>query len=170
MTEKDIVRINSIRPGWKDVRNVAQMRYGSQYYIEANSTTAGESFPTSQDIYGDAILSDDYNEFLLANNADVATGAVQQAQSENALPRLCVQLVRNLMPHVELADICQITFSDDPLKTDNVLGDMLQTFGGSGPFGEAGSGILLRDKQFKVVGLTHRFADEETDLTLLEVL
>ncbi len=168
LTEKDIVKISSMRPGWKEIVNAAQMRYSANYYKEYNSSTLPETAPTSEDIYGKAILKIADVDFLLANDVDIATGAVQIAHDAGYLARGRVQMLCKLIPHAELGDICQVSFYSDPLKKDIIFGDMLQK--GFPTFGETDNGVLLRDKKFKIVGLVSNFADTTSLLTLVEVI
>lgn len=169
LTQKDVVYISSIRPGWSEIVNVAKIPYGGDYYREYNSSTLPETSPTSQEIYGDRIKSDTATDFLLANDADLASGVAQVLHDDNYRARLRVSLTFRLIPFLRLSDTIQVDYADDPLQKDYILGDQLQKWGAQS-FGEAGNEMLFRDKLFKVVGIKQREDDEMTDANLEEII
>lgn len=169
LTQKDIVSISSVKPGWNEIINVAQVPYSGNYYREYNSSTLPETSPTSQEIFGDRIKSDTASDFLLANDADLASGVAQIMHDDNYEARLRVAMTLRLIPHLELSDPIQVDYTDDPLQKDYIFGDRLQKFG-SQAFGEAGNEMLFREKLFKVVALKHREDDEMTDVALEEII
>lgn len=169
LTAKDIVSISSVKPGWNEIINVAQVPYDGNYYREYNSATLPEASPTSQDTFGDRIKSDTASDFLLANDADLASGVAQIIHDDNYLERLRVSMTLRFIPFLYLSDTLQIDYADDPLQKDYIFGDRLQKFG-SQAFGEAGNEMLFREKLFKVVGIRQREDDEMTDATLEEII
>ena len=169
--QKDIQSVSSYKPGWPEVINAGQVSYGDsgQYYKEYNSDSLPETAPTSKDIYGEAIQTDNASDFLLAFDADLATGAAQIIHDDNYLPRRKIKLTCRMIPHLDISDTISATFIQDPLRADYVFGDPMQKFG-VGPFGGETSAIILRNKLLKVTGLVYRFADQISELTTEEIL
>lgn len=167
--QKDIQNVSSYKPGWPEVINAGQVSYGDsgQYYKEYNSDSLPETAPTSKDIYGESIQSDNAADFLLAFDADLATGAAQIIHDDNYRARRKIKLICRLIPHLDISDTISATFIQDPLKKDYVFGDPLQKWGvGSIP----DSAILLNNKKLKVTSLVQRFADQISELTTEEIL
>lgn len=169
LDQKDVVRINSVKPGWNEVLNVAKISYAQYYYRQYDSSSTPEDSPTSQDIYGDRIKTDTASDFLLANDADLASGAAQVIHEDNYRARLRVSATFRMIPHMELSDTIQLNYTDDPLNKDYIFGDRLQKMG-AGFFGEAGNDMLFRNKLFKVVALNKDKDNETMDLTLEEII
>lgn len=167
--QKDIQSVSSYKPGWPEVINAGQVSYGDsgQYYKEYNSDSLPETAPTSKDIYGESIQSDNAADFLLAFDADLATGAAQIIHDDNYRARRKIKLICRLIPHLDISDTISATFIQDPLKKDYVFGDPLQKWGvGSIP----DSAILLNNKKLKVTSHVQRFADQISELTTEGIL
>jgi|GEM_PF-4915172 hypothetical protein len=166
LNQKQIVRISSFKPGWNEVRNNCQVSY-DPYYKEYNSVSAGESFPTSKDIYNDRIENKSMGGFMLANDADIATGMAQIGYEAKHVAKRRVRLQCKLIPFLELSDVIQVAYYEDPLLESNVFGDPMQKFAPA--FGES-QAVLLRDVVFKVVGINQQYKSGITDLQLEEIL
>ena len=65
--QKDIQSVSSYKPGWPEVINAGQVSYGDsgQYYKEYNSDSLPETAPTSKDIYGEAIQTDNASDIAV---------------------------------------------------------------------------------------------------------
>lgn len=169
LDQKDIQSVPSYKPGWPDVVNAGQVYYGDagQYYKEYNSSSLPETAPTSKDIYGEAIQSDNASDFLLAFDADLATGSVQLIHDDNYRAKPKIKLICRLIPHLEISDTISATFIQDPLKKEYVFGDPLQKFGvGSIP----DTSLILNGKILKVLNHSQRFADQVSELTTEAIL
>jgi hypothetical protein len=171
LDQKNIVEIVSLKPGWKEVINSAKVRYGndSSYCREYNSNSGipPEASPTSADEFGLSLRYETMSHFLLENDVDLASGMAQKIYTDDHLAKIRTSILFRLIPHINLSNVLQLSFYDDPLKEDNVFGDPMQETVSA--FGEDYS-VLLRDKKFKVIGRQHDFTNETSLLTLLEVL
>lgn len=145
-----IAKIVDFRPGFDAVLNDGQVTYG-QYYSEYNSGSLPETGPTSQARFLTRVRSDDYSNFLLAHDVNIADGRAQLIHDNNYLPRRRARLKGKIIPQLDLSDIITVSYFDRPILKDNIFGDPLQKWPAT--FGTP-TNVLLRSVNFKIIGIT----------------
>jgi len=165
LTQDDyIVDIIPARPGYRDVKNIIQVEYGP-YSEEINSTTIGESSPTSQERFDDQILRVKVNDFAFSNNADFSSAIGELLFNLRSKPKRRARVICRFIPHLTLSDVIQIDYSDSEL-TDPVFGDKLNFNPAFGPSGN----VLYRDFICKIIGVEQDLRNARTILDVEEVL
>lgn len=166
LDQRDCAGTPTMKPGWKEVRNNSQVSY-PPYYKEYNSDTLPETAPTSKDIYKERIINVPMDGFLLANDADIATGMAQLGHDSNYRAKRRLRVPLRLIPFLELSDPIQLSYYVDPLDKNNIFGDPLKKFAPT--FGDT-TAVFLRDVLFKVVGINQQYKENKTDVQLEEIL
>lgn len=145
-----ISRIMDFRFGYGDIINSAQVIYG-QYYSKYDSSTLPETSPTSQQIYFTQSRVEDYSDFLLAYDPIPAAGRAQLLHDNNYLRRRRCRIRGKIIPQLDLSDILNYSFYNNPRMADNILGDPLELWGDS-PMGLP-QNILARNIVGKTIGI-----------------
>lgn len=171
--ENAIVSLSEWSPGYSGVYNSGQVRYGA-YYGSYDSSSLPETSPTSAQKFNDKIKSEDYTDFLLANDGNLANARARIIHDNNYLPKKRMRLTTRIIPHLDLSDIIRVSYFDRPRDKDPMWGDDLQTWSDSG---YGGMGVALAaDLDMKVVGINFIFPPGNSqdmpkcDLELMEVL
>ncbi len=168
ITQKDIVEITSIKPGWDRVLNISQISFDADYYAEYNSLSLPEPTPNSQEIYGDKVYSES-SPFLVFYGSDLAAATAWMVHDDNYRARIQGVLTIRAIPHLDVSDVLKITYTEDPLALNPVFGDMLLKFGETS-FGADDPRVLFNEKLFKVLGIRYNVDAEKMDVTLEEIL
>jgi hypothetical protein len=108
LNDANVEKVNSFIPGWDRVYNKVQATFGN-FIKEANSTTEGESTPTSQKQYGDRLLSIGGGNLVFQTDVDLATVMAKRYFSRYHLPKRRVNVTARFMPEMELGD--RVTFN-----------------------------------------------------------
>ena len=165
LDQRDVVRVSSFKPGWKEVRNVSQVYY-APYRKKYDSSSLPETAPTSENIFGERLLNKTMTGFLLANDADIATGMAQIGHDDRYRPRRRLRVDFRLIPFLELSDPIQLALYINPIDEDTVFGDPLQVR----PMFGANYAVPLRPTLFKVLGANQQYQAGITSAQLEEIL
>lgn len=175
--ENAISRLTSWKPGHDKVINRGRVRYGDAvgevYVKEYGSTEAGESSPTSEQLYGVRLREEDWSDLYLANDSNLGSARARLLHDNGYLPRITFQLSCRGIPHLDLSDIISVTYADRPRDVAPMFGDPLQVWGDSA-FGPSGL-LLANAMDVKVLGCSFSAPQTEgagftTDLKVSEVL
>lgn len=166
-----IIAVQDYQTGYREVKNVAQVRYGKSgtdgyYFSEYKASTAGEASPTTAERFGERVLSLDLQRFIFANNANVADAIARKLYELNYRPKRRLKLRCRIVPHLDLSDTVKINFHDSPLIEKAIFGDPLQRYPVTGP----NSRTLARDIIMKVIGHSPDVMKSESVLDLEEIL
>jgi len=138
----NIEKVQSISPGWDRVYNSIRASFG-QFLKTADSTTEGETAPTSIQRFGVRPLSIGGGSLTYQTDVDLASVMAKRYFSRYKEPKRRVTLVARFMPELELGD--RVTFSvPEPRRIG-------QTF------------------DARVLGIAHDLMNFRTELDLLEV-
>ncbi len=167
-----IIKIDDFSLGYKDVRPIAQVRYGKSgddgyYFSEYKASDAGEASPTTAQRFGDKAVKLDLTRFAFSNNASVADAIAQKLYTEHYRPKRRARARCRIIPHLDISDIITLSFHDSPLIETVIFGDQFQT---AFPAMGVPMNTLARDISMKVVGKSDDLQKAETVLELEEVL
>lgn len=171
LTERNaVIDISNYTTGKKEVRNIAQVRYGKSgtdgyYFAEYKASNAGEASPTTAQAIGEKVIEIVADRFLFSNNANVAAAIAQKFYTELYRPKRRFRARCRIIPHLEISDKVLISANDSPLIANVIFGDPLQDFPAMGP-----TNTLAREILMKVVGKTDDIIKAETLLDLEEIL
>ena len=167
-----IVGITDYSLGYRDVKNVAQVRYGKSgtdgyYFAEYAADDASEASPTTAERFGEKVITIDIQRLIFANDASVATAIARKLYELNYAPKRKLKLKCRIIPQLDLSDKVQVSFHDSPLIEQAIFGDpFLKGFPPLGPNPKT----LARDILMKVVGHSPDLIRSESVLDLEEVL
>lgn len=171
ISQKDVVlEVQSFTSGYKEVRNVGQVRYGSAgqkgyYFAEHGATEAGEAAPTSAQRFGVRPIKLEISNLVFSQGAQVASAIAQKLYELNYLPKRRARVRCRIIPHLEVSDKVALSWHDSPLIEQQIFGDPLQTRPAMGA-----TNTLAREILMKVVGKTDDLMKAETILDLEEIL
>ena len=129
-------------PGWDRVYNKIRGAFGS-FVKEVDSTTEGESSPTSIERFGLRSLSVGGGNLVLQTDADLATVMAKRYFERYHLPKRRATLTARFMPEMELGDRVTLDISSPR------------------PIGQIYDG--------RVVGIAHSLMEMRTEFDLVEV-
>ena len=171
ISQKNVVlEVMSFTSGYKDVRNVGQVRYGSAgqngyYFAEYGATEAGEAAPTSAAHFGVRPITLEISNLVFSQGAQVASAIAQKLYELNYLPKRRARVRCRIIPHLEVSDKVALSWHDSPLIEAQIFGDPMQTRPAMGA-----TNTLAREILMKVVGKTDDLMKAETILDLEEIL
>ncbi len=173
LTESNaIARVSSVKPGYDKIKNLIQVRYGSEYYAEYNSTSAGESSPTSQEKFGDRIKPLSFNTFLFSNSASVSDAIA--AKHYDGTPRRRASILMRMTPQMDLSDTVKASFRQDPKKKKSTFGlfgdDMQNAFPYLLQDDEGPSDVVLQEMLAKVIGIKFDLDNRRQTIDILEIV
>lgn len=172
ISQKNVIAaVTDYSPGYRDVKNKAQVRYGKSgtdgyYFAEYAAADASEASPTTAQRFGEKVISLDLQRLIFANDAQVAEAVAQKLYEIHYRPKRRLKLRCRIIPQLELSDKVSVSFHDSPLIEKAIFGDPLQRFPVVGP----NSRTLARDILMKVVGHSPDVMKAESVLDLEEVL
>lgn len=172
ISQKNVIAaVTDFSPGYRDVKNVAQVRYGKSgddgyYFAEYGATEASEASPTTAARFGTKVIEMEIQRLIFSNDAIVAAAIAQKLYELYYRPKRKLKLKCRIIPHLDLSDQLAVSFHDSPLIEKAIFGDPLQRYPVVGP----NSRTLARDITMKVVGHSPDIMRSESVLDLEEVL
>lgn len=151
--ENGIIEVLDYDTGIPDrVRNVGRVRSGG-FAATYSCTDAAEASPTPIEEYGERVQDEDYEDFLLANDADIRTARARLIHDLNHNPPLRLRLSIWDMPWLELADIVRVSCYDHPRQKLTQLDDPLGTLRDTWMAAGEAQNVIARDLDMKVLEL-----------------
>jgi hypothetical protein len=161
------------RAGVDRIVNVGVCTYNGFVNIY-DAVDAGETSPTSEEIYGRLSPNgtpfndggEDFSDVMIANDINLGAARARVVYDERYLPKKRGVFSGKFCPWLQLSDVLSVTFLDDPKYRENYAGDPLQFPGTAGPNPQ----VLALDLPMKIIGITKRPDEAMADYTFEEVL
>lgn len=142
LDDTNVEKVANATPGWDRVYNKIRGAFGS-FVKEVDSTTEGESSPTSIERFGLRSLSVGGGNLVLQTDADLATVMAKRYFERYHLPKRRATLTARFMPEMELGDRVTLNIASPR------------------PIGQA--------YDARVVGIAHSLMEMRTEFDLVEV-
>lgn len=142
LDDTNVEKVANATPGWDRVYNKIRGAFGS-FVKEVDSTTEGESSPTSIERFGLRSLSIGGGNLVLQTDADLATVMAKRYFERYHLPKRRATLTARFMPEMELGD--RVTLD---ISSPRPIGQVYDA---------------------RVVGIAHSLMEMRTEFDLVEV-
>lgn len=142
LDDTNVEKVANATPGWDRVYNKIRGAFGS-FVKEVDSTTEGESSPTSIDRFGLRSLSVGGGNLVLQTDADLATVMAKRYFERYHLPKRRATLTARFMPEMELGD--RVTLD---ISSPRPIGQVYDA---------------------RVVGIAHSLMEMRTEFDLVEI-
>jgi hypothetical protein len=142
LDDTNVEKVANATPGWDRVYNKIRGAFGS-FVKEVDSTTEGESSPTSIERFGLRSLSVGGGNLVLQTDADLATVMAKRYFERYHLPKRRATLTARFMPEMELGD--RVTLD---ISSPRPIGQIYDA---------------------RVVGIAHSLMEMRTEFDLVEV-
>jgi len=170
LTNRDIKEINRVNDGLKNVYNKIISNYGD-YSVIADPDTFNMPKPNSQTLYGVKQLTVGGSQFLLEQDADIATGTAHGYYRLYSEPHKEYEFKTRFLPQLEAGDMVRLRytdkFPDNPKKAWHI-GDTAAHIGKTDIHLWGHEGQSAYDIVGKVLEAAHDCVRMESELTVRE--
>jgi len=170
LTNRDIKEISRVNDGLKNVYNKIISNYGD-YSVIADPDTFNMPKPNSQTLYGVKQLSVGGSQFLLEQDADIATGTAHGYYRLYSAPHKEYEFKTRFLPQLEAGDMVRLRYTDkypgNPKKAWHI-GDTAAHIGKQDIHLWGHEGQSAYDVVGKVLEAAHDCVRMESELTVRE--
>lgn len=167
ITESDtIIKTNDFRPGWDAVIERSVVTYG-HYVSRYDSSTAPEASPTSKNKFRRMVRSDDFSQFLIANDSGIALARAQLMHDAYYRPMRRCTASGKIVPQADLSDVWTVSYRNNRAYNLNVMNDPLNTW--PAVLGQP-TNELMNQVPMKIIGMTINLDTGQAEYDLQEVL
>ena len=115
--DENYIHLYNYQSGWSRIYNYVESDYGDYFYY-ANAYTEADESPSSEDTYGKRLLSISGDDFLQAEDTNLAVGTAKVNYEYYKLPRRGFKLLCRYLFQLNLADKIYVTCTEPFVFTD----------------------------------------------------